>query len=452
MLTLSENSLDWTLQHVLRYGDTDVFPIPFEYEAIHQDWDNIKRHLCSQNVLQWTVRPHRILLSPKAKYGFRVIMQIDPLDFLLFATTIKEIAEDIEARRIPINDNRVFSYRVLLDSNGQLFDPNIGYRDFLSKCQQTLDSNSEITYVAITDIADFYPRIYLHRLENALQSATERTSHIKTIMHLLAGWNGTESFGIPIGNAPSRILAEITIADVDEALLANGINFIRFNDDYRIFAKSYAEGYRHIAFLAEILFRNHGLSLQPQKTDVLPTETFKSRYLLTVLDREVNSLHERFEQLAVELGLDSWYEPIEYQDLNEEQKEAIDALNLVEIFRDEIKQRGEPELSLIRFVLRRLGQLGDSSILNDVFENLDILHPVFPDIIEYIRNLRHLNQEQKQSIGNKVLDLLDDSILSELTYHRMWASICSLIPENGTMNQDFSNYTLLNPIQRLGES
>jgi len=27
---LQNNSLDWALQHVLRYGDTDVFPVPFE--------------------------------------------------------------------------------------------------------------------------------------------------------------------------------------------------------------------------------------------------------------------------------------------------------------------------------------------------------------------------------------------------------------------------------------
>ena len=88
-------------------------------------------------------------------------------------------------------------------------------------------------------------------------------------MHLLSGWNGTETFGIPIGGAPSRILAEITLSDVDEALLASGIDFIRFNDDYRIFANSHATAYRHIAFLAETLFRNHGLSLQPQKTTIL---------------------------------------------------------------------------------------------------------------------------------------------------------------------------------------
>ena len=153
-------------------------------------------------------------------------------------------------------------------------------------------------------------------------------------MRLLSGWNGTETFGIPIGSAPSRLLAETTLADVDEALLAAGIDFVRFNDDYRIFAVSYESAYRSITFLAETLYRNHGLNLQPQKTEVLTTVQFRERFLVTPLDRELDSLHARFEALAAELGLNDWYEPIEYDDLDDDQKEAIDSLNLAELFRE----------------------------------------------------------------------------------------------------------------------
>ena len=34
MLLLQNESLDWELAHVNSYGDTDVFPVPFEYAAI----------------------------------------------------------------------------------------------------------------------------------------------------------------------------------------------------------------------------------------------------------------------------------------------------------------------------------------------------------------------------------------------------------------------------------
>ena len=93
------------------------------------------------------------------------------------------------------------------------------------------------------------------------------------------------------GGAPSRLLAETTLADVDEALLAAGIDFVRFNDDYRIFGDTYERCYRAITFLAETLYRNHGLNLQPQKTEVLTSEQFNARFLVTPLDRELDSLH-----------------------------------------------------------------------------------------------------------------------------------------------------------------
>ena len=274
MLLLQNDSLDWALAHVNRYGDTDVFPVPFEYAAIEHDWTNVKRNLAGVDVLQWTTRPQRILLSPKARNGFRVITQLDPLDFLVFASLVREIAADLEARRVPIGENRVFSYRVAPQTDGQLFSPDTGYRQFLEACSRKLATDPSVQFVATTDISDFYARIYHHRLENALNTATTRTNHVRAIMRLLSGWNGTETFGIPIGSAPSRLLAETTLADVDEALLAAGVDFVRFNDDYRIFADTYERAYRAITFLAETLYRNHGLNLQPQKLRYLRQPSF----------------------------------------------------------------------------------------------------------------------------------------------------------------------------------
>lgn len=420
MLTLQTNSLNWALEHALKYGDTDVFPLSFEYAAIQHDWADLRAWLEGQNILEWQVRPHRTLLAPKAKYGFRVITQLDPLDFLIFAATIREIAADIETRRIPINQNKIYSYRFAVGIDGQLFNPNIGYAGFLNQAQVLLRDDS-IKFVATTDIADFYSRIYHHRLENALQGSTTRQSHVKGIMKLLAGWNGTETFGIPVGNAPSRLLAEITLSDVDEALLANRVCFIRFNDDYRIFTHSYAEAYRHIAFLADVLFRNHGLTLQPQKTNILDRETFINRFLSTPEDREFNSLRDGFERIIAELELSDRYETINYDDLTLAQQELVDSLNLVELFQAEIEVDGEPDLALIRFILRRMAQLGDPSIVDDVLDNLDILHPAFPDIVQYLRKLPSLTDEERSRIGAKIIDLLKDSIISELDYHRMWA-------------------------------
>ncbi|MDB5801158.1 MAG: hypothetical protein JWL63_2097 [Rhodocyclales bacterium] len=419
MLKLQAASLDWALAHVQWYGDTDVFPVPFEYDAIEHDWVNVKASLLDADVLQWTTRPQRILLSPKNKTGFRVITQLDPLDFIVFASLVREIAAELETRRVPVPENRVFSYRAAPLADGQLFSPVTGYRQFLDECSKKLRANPRTLFVATTDISDFYARIYHHRLENALHTATTKTNHVRAIMQLLSGWNGTETFGIPIGSAPARLLAESTLADVDEALLAAGVDFIRFNDDYRIFAETYEQGYRAVTYLAETLYRNHGLQLQPQKTKVYQVEAFRQKFLVTPLDREMDSLHEKFEQLADELGLNDWYEPIEYDDLDDDQKAAIDSLNLAELFREEL-QEDEPELPILRFVLRRLSQLGDGTLVDDIISSLDKLHTALPDICRYIQSLRHLDPVGKSALGARMLTLLSGSVVSELPYHRMW--------------------------------
>ena len=420
MLTLQESSLDWALEHALRFGDTDVFPLSFEYKAIQNDWTDLRQYLKSQDILRWQVRPHRTLLSPKAKFGFRVITQLDPLDFLVFAALIREIASDIESNRISIDKNVVFSYRVLIGANGNIFDSNVGYESFLHQASTLLQDDS-MKFVATTDIADFYSRIYHHRLENALQNATERQQHVRAIMRLLAGWNRTETFGIPVGNAPSRLLAEINLSDVDEALLANSVRFVRYNDDYRIFTQTYSEAYRHLAFLADILYRNHGLTLQPQKTTILDREIFISRFLSTPEDVEFNSLGSGFNHLIFELGLTDPYETINYDSLTEEQKNLVNSLNLVQLFKNQVTGNEEPDLNLVRFILRRMAQLGDTSITDDVLENLDVLHPAFPDIIKYFKRLTNLSADERSRIGARILHLLEDSIISELDYHRMWA-------------------------------
>lgn len=418
MLTLKASSYDWALQHVLRYRDTDVLPMPFEYQALQHDWAAIRDHLVAADVSRWAVRPHRSLLAPKVKYGFRVVTQLDPLDFLVFSALTYEVAIDVEARRVPVAKEVVFSYRVDVDMGGRLFSSDVGYGDFQKRIHNILEDDDSFTHVAVADIADFYHRIYAHRLENALAASTPKNSHVKSIMHLISGWNGSESFGIPVGNQPSRLLAEAALIDVDEAMLAEGITFVRFNDDYRIVARSHAEAYRRLAFLADVLYWNHGLSLQPQKTTVLSRDEFRARFA-SPEEREVDSLFSKFAQLVGELGLENWYEPIAYEDLDDDQRALLDSLNLQQLLREEIAAEA-PDFMLVRFVLRRLGQVNDASVADEILDNLDHLYPAFADIVEYLGNLHSMESEDYQRFGGRILDALQDSILSELEYHRLW--------------------------------
>lgn len=420
MLNLTKASLDWALEHALSFGDTDVFPRPFEFEAVRHDWANVSAHLLSADVLAWNVRQHRTLLAAKGRVGFRPVTQLDPLDFLVFAALIREIGQEVEDRRIPTTSEIVFSYRFSPLQQGRLFDPKIGYTSFVERAASILAAKKAPSYVVVTDIADFYPRIYHHRLENALQAATTKTNHVKALMALLAGWNGTESYGIPVGSAPARLLAEAALMDIDEALLAYGVAFIRFNDDYRLFAKSFAEAYRHLALLAELLHRNHGLTLQREKTAVLKRKDFSARFLDTPARKEKAALRDKFGSLVKALGLSNPYETIDYDELDAGQRAIVDSLNLKQLLEEELDSK-DPDFAIVRFAIRRFAQLQDDSAIDLLLDQIDDSHPAFPDLIRYLLSLDGLGKTTRHKLGGRVLDLLEDSVVSELAWHRMWA-------------------------------
>jgi len=161
--------------------------------------------------------------------------------------------------------------------------------------------------------------------------------------------------------------------------------------------------------------------LQPQKTRILEKEKFLEVYLSTPLDKELNSLYDKFKDLIEQLGLEDRYEPINYDDLTPDQQEIVDALNLVQLFKAEFNLDKEPEIPLLKFILRRLGQLGDDSIVDEIIDKIESLHPILPDIIGYFSRLRFLSEEGRHKIGNKVIELMKSSIISELPYHKMWS-------------------------------
>jgi hypothetical protein len=419
MLTLKPDSYSWALEHALLEGDTDVLPVPFEYLALKHDWTEALKHLQSADVTQWTTRPHRRVLTPKARYGFRVITQLDPLDFLTFTALVYEMGADLERRRVPTTDQRVFSYRFKPQNSGRMFDPAVGFAGFQARTRTVLEDAS-VTHVAVADIADFYPRIYFHRLENALGAATSRSNHVAATVGLLKQWNTSETFGIPVGGAACRLLAEVTIANVDELLLAERVNFVRFNDDFRIFAGSQREAYKSLVMLAESLYHMHGLTLQPQKTAVLTREQFSERYQIDPEDRELASLSEKFEQLIEMLGLENPYEPIRYEDLDDEQRALVDSMNLAELFEEAVGAETEIDVPFLRFLLRRLGQLGNDAAIDTALDNVERLHPVFPDIVGYVTAL-NLEPERKVVVGGKLIGLLRESIVGDLPYYQVWA-------------------------------
>lgn len=418
---LQPESLDWALEHALKFKYDELLPTLFEYKAIKYDWFNVRNYLLSQNLLQWKVRPYKTLKVPKYKfrYAFRLITQVDPLDFLIFAAIIKEIGADIESQRVSTDSNIVFSYRYSPEKDGDLFNLNIGYPQFLEQIKKIVEQEPGFTFVLEADIADFYPNIYLPLLEKALNITS--SLHVKVIMNLLNGWSSIRNFGIPVGDSPSRLLAEIAISNVDYALLANGIKFIRYVDDYRIFATSYTEAYRYLAFLIDVLETNK-LDLQAAKTKILPVEDY--------LDKLPLPSKEQRQKLKENLGILNLYEQKNIKNIyeNNEDKQLLVRHNLINKFRQSLKSKDicdnfEEFILSSRLIINYLTDTNNHSLIKDVLDqdNLVLLLPAFRDIIKYLDGLEGLDPEKLTYIGKHVLQLVENSIISELEYYRIWA-------------------------------
>lgn len=271
----------------------------------------------------------------------------------------------------------------------------------------------------LADIADFFPRIYSHPLENALTDCTTKSEHVSAIKKLLKSWNFTISVGIPVGPQISMVLAELVLDDVDKGLVDEGTRFCRYVDDFRIFCKDEVDAHEKLALLARILYENHALTLQQHKTLILPKKQYKERYLRSEKVHELESLTDKLRELLNAIGIEDPYEQVIYEDLDEYQQKQIDELNLVEILREQIK-RYEIDIPLTRFVLRRLSQFDDIEGLELVLKNIDALYPVFTDVIRYIQELRALDTSRRQHVGKALLAFLEQSLVGHLEFHRLW--------------------------------
>ncbi|MGB3516880.1 MAG: RNA-directed DNA polymerase [Elainellaceae cyanobacterium] len=420
-LRLTDDALDWSLKHALTWSDTDIFPEIFEFHAISDDWSNIKKSIQNTDILDWKVRAFRRCLVPKHRFGFRISTQLDPLDFLVFTALIKEIGNKLEALRVPVIDNIVHSYRFSPSNDGTIFSKQNTYQSFQKASQAICDEHNP-SHIVIADIADFFPRLYTHRIDNALDSALGiGHMHAKALKSLISHWAGAYSYGIPVGPAASRLIAEVTISDIDEILLSEDARHVRYSDDFRIFCASEAEAYKYLTLIARSLIDNHGLTLQQNKTKIIPVDIFRKVYLKENEKRELETLSERFHDMLASMGVSDAYGEIDYETLDPKYKKAIDELNLENILREHINEE-EPDLSLLKFLLRRLGQIGDLDAIDLIFDNFKKFVPVIRETIEYLMKLDGLSSEEKAELGEKLINIYKDesSTASHLEYSRMY--------------------------------
>ncbi|WP_270344192.1 RNA-directed DNA polymerase [Bacillus mobilis] len=234
-------------------------------EVVKRIENAVENPLKSLNSLK--LRKSGSVLVPKKNLSdFRRCALIDVFDEIIYLTLVLYLAEKIEKSKIKKSENVVYSYRYNPEQ-GYLFDREYNYTAFRNAVSRA-SRKDENKIMIECDISNFYDRLNLHRLESNLLSIYGIDKKIVAIINqVLLYWANRDSYGLPVGSNASRILAEAALIEVDKYLVSKGVNFIRFVDDYRIFATDAVTAFKHLTLLIERL-NLEGLFLNTSKTKI----------------------------------------------------------------------------------------------------------------------------------------------------------------------------------------
>lgn len=263
------------VSNVIKEGLTDIFPRPFEVdllsgnkifaeEVVKQLETRLQSCLKSSDLAALRVHPlQHVLLPKKEVFDFRRAALMQPMDTLTYLALILTIADELERYRPHHSKKIVFSYR-FNPRGGVIFDARYNFTAFERHVLNVV--NKPRTKVLVKcDIASFYDRLNLHRLESTLLGLSIDERIVSSINKLLLFWANRDSYGLPIGGNASRILAEAALISVDDYLISHNIKFCRFVDDYRFFAPDIESAHAWLTIFVERLFLE-GLSINPLKT------------------------------------------------------------------------------------------------------------------------------------------------------------------------------------------
>jgi len=392
---ISAPTFEWLLEHTNIFGSTDIFPRPFEFYFYQDHKKEIANELSKIDLLSYPQRPGLTYLTPKNLLGFRAADELHPLSHLIYTACTLKLAKKIESVRV--EKTVAYSYRYRPNKEFSMFDSGQGYSNWIARHLDLLTENKKYKFVLSTDIADFYQRISHHRLENSLYALEGDEHAVNIIMRQLNTHRTRMSFGIPVGNNASRLLAELLLNDTDQALTAAGFEYSRYVDDFRFFLKTEEEAYRVLAFLAEHLYVTEGLTLSKAKTVVERRQDYISRY--TPVDEGKDS-----EETAIRSLSKSIYES---EEPDPEEIEELAAYDLVEKLENELDKL-EPDPNRVKVLLSAIKTLRNTEVIPLVLKKINLLLPFMREVILMIEKLSEDEPGKVRKLKTTFFNLLKD--------------------------------------------
>ena len=396
---LSTASLTLAIRHLCRYGDTDVFPHLPELAFLREDEVAVVSELSALDLDTFDPSGAIEALSPKSRHGFRIVHQMPLLETVLLLAAVIEIAPLIEAHRQPSSEIFAFSYRFHPDDKGGLFRSDRSFRHWMNAQIEYVRGNLKVKSIVTADISDFYARINFHRLENLLDEVASKHGAARYVVKQIKIIRAKQSFGVPVGGSAARILAELTLADTDLALVQDGRRSTRFVDDFRIFLYSNEQPYDLLASLAEQIGLNEGLSLNNSKTRVETRTDFLDRLKGLTADVADEAEGAALDALTSELYLDEEPDP--------EQLAKLKNINLLDYLQEEVGKEVF-DMGRIKVLFRALKIVKPIEAIDYLIENLSELVVFSKDVVLLMEAL----EGKQRGCFNELTDVVVTAILS----------------------------------------
>lgn len=430
-MKLEESSIRWALDHLFKESDTDLYPRPYELQILFEEKEEVIKLCKNIDVAQYHWKAARRFLIPKDELSFRNATQLDLIDSILIGAIIFQFGEGIEKRRIPEKEKVVFSYRFKPLPDGTLYKNNTAWNDFWENCRITAEFYE---YVVICDISDFYNQIYLHTIENQLAESKFPPEIVKKISSLLTSITQKNSRGIPIGPHVSHLLAEMSLIPFDENLSFREIEFNRYVDDIIIFCEDRKEASIRLNQVAEALDKDQRLILQKQKTRIIPSKNFIAlcgRNLMEIEDED----EEEIIQTILNYSKGNAYTKIKISDIKDKDIAKLSEENVTALLENYLNTP-DPDYSKIRWIYRRLSQVGIASAVEFSINNYDKLIPALNDVCLYLSSCAENYNSDWKDIGEQILDMLEDEIIKSNEFYKI--SLLNLFVYNPNLNHTAS--------------
>lgn len=427
MFSLTAQELDNAFTAIQHHGYSAMLPAPPEWGEVVANWATIRDAIAQIDLDTYSPYKPLTVFSPKNRANVRVLHLLHPQDLLIYTALTLIAKHDIESNRLPIRSKRVFSYRAAPMNDGEIYNMRGAYDSFQERLAD-LAARPAYKYVAVADIADFFARIYQHRLENVIESVatTQRVRDVARVLvrKLIGSLMGKDSYGIPVGPYASRLLAEALLIDVDTQLNTNKIEFARWVDDFVIFAKSEYEAQSILFTLGEWLYTRHGLTLQSAKTQIVPIGSYRESHLVGHDDRltDRDAVIQMFRNASEDYG-----EPEEPSE--EEIQEVLEAFqghDVVGLLRTSMSDTELVDYQAVTYALTKLPRIPGApadlkrEVLELVIDNAELLYPVAEHIATYVLSFDDLTTGERKKIAKKLLKPLQSKRRPPPPYYAMW--------------------------------